>query len=111
MSKELDPEVVAFLGNVPVFGRALFGKLWQADLSRDLHISKSLLSRTLRGEREPPPRLAYKIKEVVLARVSDASALLDLPGMPFAGSERMAKAQALIKDGLNLLRGEEEATD
>ena len=89
---------------VPVFGQALFGKQWQADLSRELGISKSLLSRALRDQREPPPRLAHKVKEVVLTRVCDAFTLLDNEGMPYAGTSRMAEAQDLMTKAIDLLR-------
>jgi hypothetical protein len=70
-------------------GSTLNGKHWQADIGQLIGISRSQVTRYLKAEREMNALVPKHLQFVVVERIAQLAALLDLPGMPYAGSERI----------------------
>jgi hypothetical protein len=89
-------------------GYTLNGMHWQADVSREIAMSKSQITRYLNGTRDIPPSLGIQMKEVILKRVLELTALLTLPGIPGGGTQDMKIVRDQITSAVMTAHGLKE---
>ncbi|USN15416.1 hypothetical protein KIKIMORA_02700 [Brevundimonas phage vB_BpoS-Kikimora] len=65
-------------------GEALNGTHWQADIAKLLLCSKSQVTRYLNKSRGLTPLVARQMREILLDRIAELAALLEMEGMPNA---------------------------
>lgn len=88
-------------------GSTLNGKHWQADIGQLIGISRSQVTRYLKAEREMNALVPKHLQFVVVERIAQLAALLDLPGMPYAGSERIQGVISRINAEIATVPGQE----
>jgi hypothetical protein len=67
-------------------GQTLNGKHWQTDIATLIGCSKSQITRYLNGERDLNPLVSRHLQYVLVERVQQIVGLLNVAGMPYAGS-------------------------
>lgn len=88
-------------------GSTLNGKHWQADIGQLIGISRSQVTRYLNGERDINPLVPRHLQYVIVERIQALADLLELPGMPYAGSDVARKARKQIIDATIAIPGQE----
>lgn len=90
-----------------VVGTTLNGKHWQADIGQLIGISRSQVTRYLNREREINAMVPRHLQYVVVERIIQLAHLMDLPGMPHAGSDEVKQAIAAIVEAAQKAPGQE----
>jgi len=88
-------------------GRALGGTHWQADVARDISMSKSQITRYLDTSRTPDMLFTSSLRGVMIDKISTIASHLTTAGLPQNKSARTKEALALIKEAVKLLRQED----
>lgn len=88
-------------------GSTLNGDHWQADIAKLIGCSKSQITRYLNKSRDLNPLISRHLQFVIIERIGQLLKLLDLPGMPYAGSQEVKDAQRALADALAPLSGQE----
>lgn len=87
-------------------GETLNGTHWQSDVARNLGISKSQVTRYLdtsgnpRTSRTLTPMITDQLHHIIVNRIGELTALLSLPGMPYAGDAKVAEVVRTIAKAL-----------
>ena len=92
-------------------GHTLNGDHWQADIAKQIGCSKSQVTRYLNESRVLNPLVARHLQYVVVERIMALAALMDLPGMPYAGTPMVSQAESEIIAALAGLPGQEPPRD
>ena len=92
-------------------GETLNGQHWQSDIAKAIGCSKSQVTRYLKNERTLNTLVSRHLQFLVVERIMALAALMDLPGMPYAGSQDASKAQSEIIAALADLPGKEPPRD
>jgi len=90
--------------SIKKIGRAIGGTHWQADVARDIDYSKSMITRVLNGTRTADSLFADGLRDVMLTKIENVTALLGANGLSGANSPTTKKAQAMIREAVALLR-------
>lgn len=96
-------------------GETLNGTHWQSDVAREIGISKSQITRYLdtsgnpRTSRPIPPSMGPELQHIINGRILELAELIDLPGMPWAGTDQAVTAKALLADATRLVEGKPPA--
>lgn len=86
-------------------GEALSGKHWQSSVADRTGNSKSQMTRYLNGERDINPMLPRHLQYVLVERVQEIIQLLNIPGMPYAGSQKAQDAIDAVLAALDPIPG------
>lgn len=92
-------------------GSTLNGDHWQADIASLIGCSKSQVTRYLNRSRALSPLISRQLQFVIIERIGQLVNLLDLPGMPDAGSPEVTEARLALVDALAPLYGQEPPRD
>lgn len=92
-------------------GATLNGGHWQSDIAKAIGCSKSQITRYLNNERTMSPLVARQLQFLIVERMMALAHVMGLPGMPHAGSDRLAQAQSEIAAALADLPGQEPPRD
>lgn len=69
-----------------LIGTTLNGKHWQADIAQLIGVSRSQITRYLKSERDINSLTPYHLEYVIVERIAQLVALLEVTGMPYAGT-------------------------
>lgn len=86
-------------------GEGLNGRHWQTDIASRLGDSKSQMSRYLKGDRQLSPLLPRHLQHILVQRMEEIAALLNTPGMPYAGTPEAVEAEEAIRAALGKVPG------
>lgn len=101
------PSPVLTPENFRTIGSTLNGDHWQADIAKQIGCSKSQITRYLNKSRDLNSLSSRHLQFVIIERISQLTKLLDLPGMPYAGSQEVKEAARTISTALAPLPGQE----
>ena len=90
-----------------LIGSTLNGDHWQADIAKAIGCSKSQVTRYLNKTRDLNPMVARHLQFVVSERIKALSRLMDLHGMPYAGTAQAREAAETIAEALDPLPGQQ----
>lgn len=86
-----------------LIGTTLNGKHWQADIAQLIGVSRSQITRYLKGERDINSLTPHHLQYVIVERIQQLAALIGLPAMPHSQSaqgraaiEQIIKASSLV---------------
>lgn len=94
-----------------IIGETLNGLHWQSDVAKALGCSKSQVTRYLNNERGMTTLVSRYLQFLMVERIMSMMALMDLPGMPFAGTDKLAQAQSEVAAAIADLPGLEPPRD
>lgn len=86
-------------------GEGLNGRHWQTDIASRLGDSKSQMSRYLKGDRQLSPLLPRHLQFILNQRIEEIAALLNTPGMPYAGTPEAQEVEETIRAALDKIPG------
>lgn len=88
-------------------GSTLNGDHWQADIAKAIGCSKSQVTRYLNQSRDLNPMVARHLQFIICDRIAALTRLMDLHGMPYAGTRQVREAQTAIDKALEPLPGQQ----
>lgn len=90
-----------------LIGSTLNGDHWQADIAKAIGCSKSQVTRYLNKSRDLNPMVARNLQFIINDRIVALTRLMDLHGMPHAGSPEVSAALDMITDALAAVPGQQ----
>lgn len=111
---QADPPAEALLSreDLMLIGSTIGGESnWQADVGRQVGYSKSTMTRYLNASRHTTTMLARGLKRVIIDKIGRLTTMLVIHGMPHAEDADTLKAQALILEGLEVLKAQDRRDD
>lgn len=88
-------------------GSTLNGDHWQADIAKAIGCSKSQVTRYLNQSRDLNPMVARHLQFIICDRIAALTRLMDLHGMPYAGTAQAREVQTAIDKALEPLPGQQ----
>ncbi|AXQ69806.1 putative HTH domain protein [Caulobacter phage CcrSC] len=90
-------------------GQRAWAQMWQSEVATATSLNKGLISRIITGTRAMSPTLVERIRPAVINKLADFADILNLPGMPEAGSFESRAAADLIREAVLVANGDRDA--
>ncbi|AXQ69250.1 putative HTH domain protein [Caulobacter phage CcrBL9] len=90
-------------------GQRAWAQMWQTEVAAATNLNKGLISRIISGTRAMSPTLVERIRPAVIDKLANFADILNLPGMPEAGSFESQAAADLIREAVLVANGDKEA--
>lgn len=92
-------------------GKTLNGAHWQADIASLIGCSKSQVTRFLNGQRQLNTLMSHHLQYVIVERINQLIDLLEVDGMPYAGTQEAQEAALKVRAAIAAVPGMEPPRD
>lgn len=86
-----------------------WAQMWQTEVAKATNFNKALISRIMSGTRAMSEGLVERIRPAVIDKLGDFADIINLPGMPEAGSFNSQAAADLIREAVLVANGDPAA--